>query len=735
MNKRKVKEIIKFDIEKNIQNKWFVILNIVLFISVLLMTNWGNITKFLDDHGIDLLSMKEVTIQVLDEENLIYNSLTEKYKDYEKIKFEKVDKNEYSKDNVPKDEVVLLEIKRDEKSIISSKIVSKEGIDDQIYTIIYDEIKEVRSRVFAEKNNINLDELNILNEEPNIERELLGVDAENSETKQAVKMVSIVLVYMILIFILSNIANTIAQEKVSKSIEYVLTSVTAKEYLIAKVLGVTLTILIQVLYTFIYYMIGNMISSLFVAKTTGEVVLNTFANVDTSIISYCLVMAGYLIFTVFLTALIQAALSSKTTSIAEAGNTTMLLMSVVIILYFASIALITPYNKVTFIMYIISCLPLVSTFFVPAMMIIGQATLLQVIISFIVLIVTVPLIFNLCAKHFKNGILDYTTSKKKKGLLKNRKEKKELTLKEKQEYDLHLVKTRKYAFAIGMGLIIFVFLETVCSFILGIALPSVLNSKLNVNTIMILSTAIISIIAMGITAVFINMYSDYKKEETKLTGKKIFEYTFIGITLIGILQVVLSYIYSKLGMDYNVLESFEVLPGAGILDKVIYFIGIAIVPAIFEELLFRKAILNYSKRFGKLFAVVFSALIFGLIHMNLSQGIFAFILGIIFAIIAIKTNSIKITMLLHFLNNGYAALKVIFDGSKLVTGILDNIVLAFVVVGVIILLKNLPKLKNLNKEDFKINKDCKLLIKNYTFIISIILVVVMFAVTETSLRI
>ena len=254
------------------------------------MTNWGNITKFLDDHGIDLLSMKEVTIQVLDEENLIYNSLTEKYKDYEKIKFEKVDKNEYSKDNVPKDEVVLLEIKRDEKSIISSKIVSKEGIDDKIYTIIYDEIKEVRSRVFAEKNNINLDELNILNEEPNIERELLGVDAENSETKQAVKMVSIVLVYMILIFILSNIANTIAQEKVSKSIEYVLTSVTAKEYLIAKVLGVTLTILIQVLYTFIYYMIGNMISSLFVAKTTGEVVLNTFANVDTSIISYCLVI-------------------------------------------------------------------------------------------------------------------------------------------------------------------------------------------------------------------------------------------------------------------------------------------------------------------------------------------------------------------------------------------------------------------------------------------------------------
>ena len=40
------------------------------------------------------------------------------------------------------------------------------------------------------------------------------------------------------ILVFSKIANEIAQEKVSKSIEYVLTSVTEKEYLLAKIISV-----------------------------------------------------------------------------------------------------------------------------------------------------------------------------------------------------------------------------------------------------------------------------------------------------------------------------------------------------------------------------------------------------------------------------------------------------------------------------------------------------------------
>ena len=46
----------------------------------------------------------------------------------------------------------------------------------------------------------------------------------------------------------------------------------------------------------------------------------------------------------------------------------------------------------------------------------------------------------------------------------------------------------------------------------------------------------------------------------------------------------------------------------------IFIVGMALVPAIFEELLFRKWILNSSKRYGNLFAVIFSAVLFGVYH-------------------------------------------------------------------------------------------------------------------------
>lgn len=725
MNFKKIREIIKFDVQKSIQNKWFVILNILMFVAILFATNWNNISNYLNEHNVDFMTEEEITIQILDNENLVYDKFNEKYGESSNFNIERVDTNTYSKENVPADNVILLEVKSSPEDIITAKIVSKEGIDNDIYNLIYDELSEVRANLFATNNGISIDELNILNEEVQIERELLGVDAENSETKEIIKTISIVVVYMVLIIILSRIANEIAQEKVSKSIEYVLTSVTAGEYLISKVLSVTIATLIQVLYTFVYYIIGNSINSLFVMQSTGASFGSSFINIDTSIASYILVMAAYLIFTVFLTALIQATLTSKTTSVAEAGNTTMILLFLIVILYLVSLSAISPYITVTPLMYIISCIPIVSTFFVPAMMIIGQATTLQIIISFIVLIMSVPFIFKFCSKRFKNGILDYTSSNKKK------KVKKELTLKEKQEKDLKASIAKKIGFTIGIALILLVFLQTILAYIFGIILPKFINT--DINTLNIILNGLVSCVSLGIVTLYI--YSNIKdKEEVKtISGKKAFEITFVGIALIAIVQVALSWIYSKIGLNYDIFNELSVVPSNTLISNILYLIAIVVIPAIFEELLFRKAIINYSKKYGKAFAVIFSAILFGLFHMNLNQGIFAFLIGIIFGIIAIQTSSIKLTVLLHFLNNLYAALQVILSGFAL--EMFNNIILAVIIFAIIILIKTLPKVRNIKREDLKIDKDCLLIFKNYTFIISMILLIVMFIVTENFLRV
>ena len=105
MNFRKVKEIIKFDVEKSIQNKWFVILNIVAFISILVATNWSRISKYMDDHNIGISSDK-FTIQVLDNEDLAFEDIKEAYKEEKNIKVEKVTENKYSKNNIPDEDLL-----------------------------------------------------------------------------------------------------------------------------------------------------------------------------------------------------------------------------------------------------------------------------------------------------------------------------------------------------------------------------------------------------------------------------------------------------------------------------------------------------------------------------------------------------------------------------------------------------------------------------------------------------
>ena len=47
MNSTKLKEIIKFSFNKNLQNKWFILFNIITLISVIFMLNWGNFSNLI----------------------------------------------------------------------------------------------------------------------------------------------------------------------------------------------------------------------------------------------------------------------------------------------------------------------------------------------------------------------------------------------------------------------------------------------------------------------------------------------------------------------------------------------------------------------------------------------------------------------------------------------------------------------------------------------------------------
>ena len=90
-------------------------------------------------------------------------------------------------------------------------------------------------------------------------------------------------------------------------------------------------------------------------------------------------------------------------------------------------------------------------------------------------------------------------------------------------------------------------------------------------------------------------------------------------------------------------------------DFVIYLFVTAVLPAVFEEFTHRGVLLSgLEDRGSEKSAVILSAVMFGLMHENPTQMIFATFGGILFALVVLKTGSIIPAMCAHFANNAVA---------------------------------------------------------------------------------
>ncbi|CCQ98570.1 putative Abortive infection protein [[Clostridium] ultunense Esp] len=92
------------------------------------------------------------------------------------------------------------------------------------------------------------------------------------------------------------------------------------------------------------------------------------------------------------------------------------------------------------------------------------------------------------------------------------------------------------------------------------------------------------------------------------------------------------------------------------------FFIIALTPGICEEAMFRGLVMNSYESLGRRKAVIYSAILFGMFHFNVQNLLGPIFLGIIFGIIALKTDSLFSTILGHTINNAIA----LIIGYKLV---------------------------------------------------------------------
>lgn len=102
----------------------------------------------------------------------------------------------------------------------------------------------------------------------------------------------------------------------------------------------------------------------------------------------------------------------------------------------------------------------------------------------------------------------------------------------------------------------------------------------------------------------------------------------------------------------------EAVAGSSLPSVLLYYLTVALLPALAEEFAFRGVIMGSLRKYSDALAVLVSSAAFALMHGNFVQLPFTFCCGLVFGFIAVKTNSLLPSIIIHFFNN---ALSVTFD--------------------------------------------------------------------------
>lgn len=109
--------------------------------------------------------------------------------------------------------------------------------------------------------------------------------------------------------------------------------------------------------------------------------------------------------------------------------------------------------------------------------------------------------------------------------------------------------------------------------------------------------------------------------------------------------------------------------GLGDLSLINALLVIAVLPAVFEESVFRGVFFRImEKKYSKTGLVVMTGLMFGGMHLNIFSFFQTSVLGIILGILVLRSGSIFPAMIMHFANNAVSVVIMKFMKDGLVTG-------------------------------------------------------------------
>lgn len=184
--------------------------------------------------------------------------------------------------------------------------------------------------------------------------------------------------------------------------------------------------------------------------------------------------------------------------------------------------------------------------------------------------------------------------------------------------------------------------------ILNIANPQYLS---DINIIIVLSSICNYILPFPVFYWLMKKIDDVEIEKTNINIKTFIIYTGITLTLMWIGNLIGLAITALLS---NIIQSDIANPVQQLINTTdiwLNLVVISIVAPIFEEVIFRKFLIDRTIKYGAKVSIILSAVIFALFHGNLNQFFYTLLIGGFFAYVYIKTGKITYTIILHIIVN------------------------------------------------------------------------------------
>lgn len=137
----------------------------------------------------------------------------------------------------------------------------------------------------------------------------------------------------------------------------------------------------------------------------------------------------------------------------------------------------------------------------------------------------------------------------------------------------------------------------------------------------------------------------------KPTGFNSILYVLSGLGIAFLFNIPFNFLVAFLqgyGID---LSSSDVLVPTSVMGIVIMAFSSALIPAVFEEFVFRGVILKKLRKHGDKLAIVSSAMLFAVTHRSAISICVTFLIGLVLGFLYVKTENLWVPIAVHFLNN------------------------------------------------------------------------------------